>query len=135
MSTSQLTTGNWGEELAARHLVHEGYHLLERNWHAGHYEVDIIAERFGLLVFVEVKTRTHSSDEEAAEAVDHEKQGFLLAAARNYLGRQDMDNLVRFDIITITGDAPPYHVVQTLDAFSADSYARVEMLRKHKPRL
>ena len=35
--------GKIGEELAVEYLTDKGYQILERNWHSGHKEIDIIA--------------------------------------------------------------------------------------------
>ena len=49
--------GKEGELLAANHLQSEGYVIRHRDWRCGHKELDIVAEKDGTLVFVEVKTR------------------------------------------------------------------------------
>ena len=49
--------GRAGEEFAARFLESCGYALLERRWRRPGGEIDLIAARAGLVVFVEVKTR------------------------------------------------------------------------------
>ncbi|MBR7052890.1 MAG: YraN family protein, partial [Bacteroidaceae bacterium] len=49
------STGNSGEDLAADYLVAKGYFIVERNWRSGHKEIDIVARREGVVVFVEVK--------------------------------------------------------------------------------
>ncbi|MBP3228817.1 MAG: YraN family protein [Bacteroidaceae bacterium] len=126
MTTAKRRFGDTGEELATRHLVRQGYHLLERGWRVGHLEVDIIAERFGEIVFVEVKTRRDEVFRTAREAVDHTKQRNLLAAAREYCLTKDLDQPVRFDIITVVGAAPPYRLEHIPDAFSATTYAHAE---------
>ena len=41
-----------GEEAAARFLMFRDYSILEQNWRVGHLEVDIIAQKRGLLIFV-----------------------------------------------------------------------------------
>ena len=136
MTTEKRAYGDQGEEAAARFLVKEGYHLLERNWRIGHLEVDIIAEHFGLLVFVEVKTRRSEDYESAAETVSHNKQGHLIEAARVYCAEYRRDNPIRFDIITIVGCAPSFTITHIPDAFSTASHARVEQAmaaRRRKP--
>ena len=77
--------GRIGEDEACYYLAHEGYTLLDRNWRVGHLEVDIVAELFGEIIFVEVKTRSHEDAEQARLAVDLDKKRNLIAAAREYL--------------------------------------------------
>ena len=50
--------GNKGEDIAADHLKKSGFKILFRNWKWGKHEIDIIAEKDDMVVFVEVKTRT-----------------------------------------------------------------------------
>jgi putative endonuclease len=49
--------GNFGEEVAERYLKNHGYNILERNWRAGHKEIDLIVYK-KILIAVEVKTRS-----------------------------------------------------------------------------
>ena len=129
MKTAKQVLGYQGEEAAIRHLVRSCYHLLERNWRMGHLEVDIIAEQYGTLVFVEVKSRKKANPSEALEAVAHTKQGNLIEAAREFLLLHGLDNPVRFDIIAVTGTDNTPQITHVRDAFSAESYARVERSR------
>ncbi|MDZ7319254.1 MAG: YraN family protein, partial [candidate division KSB1 bacterium] len=48
------SVGKLGENLAAKFLEEKGYHILERNYRYGHGELDIIAEKDGMLIFIEV---------------------------------------------------------------------------------
>jgi putative endonuclease len=50
--------GRRGEDCAAEYLLQAGYTLVERNWRCDQGEIDLIAERAGDIVFVEVKTRS-----------------------------------------------------------------------------
>ncbi len=58
----QSITGSLGEELGCRYLQEKGYTIRETNYCNTHGrrlgEIDIIAEKDGEIVFVEVKTRT-----------------------------------------------------------------------------
>ena len=49
--------GRAAEEAAAKALAREGYRVLARNMRTPAGEIDIVAERKGSLVFVEVKAR------------------------------------------------------------------------------
>jgi putative endonuclease len=58
MSTeSGQTLGQVGEELAADHLMRQGFQILERNFRTRWGELDIVAFDGRALVFCEVKTR------------------------------------------------------------------------------
>ena len=47
-----------GEDIAVNYLKKKGYKIIERNFRKGYGEIDIIALKKNVLVFVEVKTRT-----------------------------------------------------------------------------
>ncbi len=111
--------GKQGEEAAARFLMFRDYSILERNWRAGHLEVDIIAQKRGLLVFVEVKTLANDDVMNPEERVDAEKRDNLVRAAKAYLRIHDLDQQVRFDIISVTGETPPFSVKHFTNAFAA----------------
>lgn len=100
------SAGNLGERAAARYLLLRGYRILERNWFYYKKEVDIIARRFGKLVFCEVKTRTVPQNaigllHAPAEAVNAEKRRNLLSAARAYRNLSGIFLPIRMDIIEV----------------------------------
>lgn len=95
--------GEWGEELAAVYLREKGYVILERDWHSGHRDIDIIAQKNDCTVFVEVKTRRSHDFGEPESAVDYKKQKNLLRAINHYLSYRHISNAWRFDVITIVG--------------------------------
>ena len=97
--------GQWGEELAERFLIDEGYFVRHRDWHFGHRDIDLVAtDKDGTLVFVEVKTRRSTDFSTPEESVDQKKIYNLAAAAAAYIKTFQVDVPVRFDVITIVGD-------------------------------
>jgi putative endonuclease len=94
-------TGKWGEEQALAHLKANNYAILATNWHFKNKEIDIIAKIDGLIVFVEVKTRTSLEFGEPEDSVSIKKQRFLISAANHYLVSKEIDAEARFDIISI----------------------------------
>lgn len=108
--------GRRGEEEACRYLAARGYRLLERNWRISHLEVDIIADYFGEVVFVEVKTRTDEGYASATDAVDAGKRERLHHAARAYMSLKGEDRPFRFDIITVVGARAPYNIQHFINA-------------------
>lgn len=115
--------GRVGEETACRYLMHAGYRLLARNWRCHHLEIDIVAEWYGEIVFVEVKSRSNEIFMAAADAVSRDKKERLVAAAKAYMSYYRLDQPYRFDIITVVGDAPPFEVEQHVNAFSVQGVA------------
>lgn len=109
--------GLWGEQTAALHLIHQDYQILERNWRCRHLEIDIIAEYLGEIVFVEVKTRSGGDFREARAAVDFYKRKHIMDAAQVYLHQNRLDNIWRYDVITIIGNAAHYRLRHEQRAF------------------
>lgn len=106
--------GRWGEEMAARFLVKNGYVILHRNWRHGHLELDIVADYFGELVFVEVKSRCNEHYQPAELAVDISKRKHLVKVAHDYMHYFRLDQPWRYDIITIVGDSQA-HILKHIE--------------------
>ena len=58
MTTQKQAYGHWGEETASAYLEKNGYTILARNYHTAHGEIDIVASKAAVLIFVDVKTRS-----------------------------------------------------------------------------
>ncbi|MCB2221399.1 MAG: YraN family protein [Bacteroidetes bacterium] len=93
--------GRKGEDLAVRFLRGLGYKILECNWRHEKDEIDIIAKDQELLVIVEVKTRSTAFFGEPEEAVGKRKQQYLIRATTAYIIENEIQNEVRYDIISI----------------------------------
>ena len=100
-------TGSEYEGLAAKWLENHGYRIVERNYRCGQGEIDLIAEKDGYLVFVEVKYRSNRGYGSPCEAVDYRKQKRISNAAAFYLRRYGylMDQPCRFDVAQVSADA------------------------------
>jgi putative endonuclease len=75
--------GRWGEGVATRFLQGKSYDVLARNWRSGHDEIDIVADDAGVLVFVEVKTRSFADKIGAYGAARTTRKKQALRRARN----------------------------------------------------
>lgn len=95
-------TGNKGEALAVQYLSGKGYAIMHKNWRHSHWEVDIIAEKDGILHFMEVKTRRTKKYGNPEDAVSNKKIQNLINAAEEYLYQQPQWKRVQFDILSIT---------------------------------
>lgn len=98
---SRKEIGTKGELLALHFLESNGMKVLERNWKCSEAEADLIAMDGDTVVVIEVKTRTSLRFGDPEEAVDERKQEKLIEAAEAYLESKELDNEVRFDIISI----------------------------------
>jgi putative endonuclease len=93
--------GAEGEARAARFLTRKGYRIIECNVRAGGVEMDIIASRGPLLVFVEVKTRRGFGQGLPEAAVDREKQQRLIRGASAWLQQNPTRaRRIRFDVVS-----------------------------------
>ena len=100
--------GNEAEDLAVQHLEEKGYRILERNWYSHHHELDIIAQKDGLVAIVEVRSLSKNYFQEPYQSVNRNKQRLIISAANAYIRRTGLNDEVRFDIISIiTGSTPP----------------------------
>jgi putative endonuclease len=112
-------TGAEGEKRAAEFLKEKGYQVLENNWRFKNLEVDIIALHQKTLVIIEVKTRTGNVLGDAGHWVDRQKQKKLIQAANAYVEQNQLDNEIRFDIITIIQSGKEQKIAHLEDAFYA----------------
>jgi putative endonuclease len=95
-------TGNKGENYACDLLVESGFTIIERNYHFGHGEIDIVAMDGDTLVFVEVKTRKNLEFGDPIEGVTKSKQKQIRKIAEGYLmEKKILDIDCRFDVVGI----------------------------------
>lgn len=92
--------GRLGEKKAAEFLLRKNYKIIACNWRFRKKEVDIVAEKDGFLVIVEVRTRTSSKWEHPRESITPAKMRFLVLAAEAYVKENEVDAPVRFDVVT-----------------------------------
>jgi putative endonuclease len=109
-------TGQIGEQLAADYLQKNGYLIIERNLRVYGIEVDIIAQKQYILVFVEVKTRTNN-----LLPIDRlfpkQQRERIIRAANFYVQKNSLDVDVRFDVIFIQKQRDQYTIEHIENAF------------------
>ena len=97
--------GKLGEDCAAKFLDANGYAIVARNFRIRSAEIDIIAQRNGVLAFVEVKARSNIRHGLPVEAVTLRKQKKIIEAASVFLQDENFsDCACRFDVIEIFFD-------------------------------
>jgi len=99
-------TGALGENIAADYLVDKGYTIRERNFRTREGEIDIIADRDGTLVFIEVRTRRSRSCGTPEESITEKKKERLVALAEAYMeDRDDLPDAWRIDAVALELDS------------------------------
>lgn len=95
--------GRRAEWLAALLLMLKGFAIVERRLKNPAGEIDLIAKRGKLVIFVEVKARARTDD--AIEAVTPRNRARVGAAAEMYLSRRQVlaECMRRYDIIAVAG--------------------------------
>ena len=90
--------GNHGEELVARALQEQGFKILARNYTSRQGEIDIVAYKKNLIIFVEVKTRS-ANYFDLSEVITHRKQHNIINTAKQFIAKHDYENVsYRFDV-------------------------------------
>jgi putative endonuclease len=103
------------ESRAAAYLIAKGYRILARRWKSPYGELDIVARRRKLLLFVEVKAR--ASLDEAAEAVTERQRQRIANAAQAWLATYPQPDVLdmRFDAVLVAPGKMPRHIEAAVD--------------------
>lgn len=113
------SVGNLGEDKACLYLKDLSYQIIERNFRTRSGEIDIIAIKDDVLVFVEVKTLPSGNVDVLSHELDLRKQRKIIKTAYFFLSkhREYNNSKIRFDVIVIDMPNLPsvYHIQ---DAFS-----------------
>jgi len=107
--------GQSAEARAEAFLQTQGMTLVARNWRCRFGEIDLIMQDGSTRVFVEVRLRNRSDFGDAAASVTPAKQKKLLAAARQYLTTLKTLPPCRFDVVALSGTAPPDWIKNAFD--------------------
>ncbi|HEX7520058.1 MAG TPA: YraN family protein, partial [Candidatus Deferrimicrobium sp.] len=104
-----------------RHLEGSGFTIVERNFRMRGGEIDIVARKAGVLVFVEVRSREVPGFGTPEESVTPAKRRRIVAAARQYLSNVPPSSWreARFDVIAIEGSGDTAELRHYPAAFDA----------------
>ena len=120
MTAATQLLGVEGERRAEAWLVERGWRILDRRFRSGHRDLDLVAERSGVVAFVEVKARRGSTFGHPVEAVNWRKQRELTRSAAVWIARFGGEKqLFRFDVIGVLIDESGTRIRHVENAFSA----------------
>jgi putative endonuclease len=107
LADNRALLGRAAEDLVAKRLIAAGFSLVGRNVRVGRLELDLIAQRAGLIVFCEVRARAHDRFVAPAATMDPRKVDRVKAAAAQWLRAARPARLdVRFDVAAVVFDVP-----------------------------
>lgn len=112
------STGKIGESIARKHYAKQGYFIIAKNFynHIGKRqgEIDFVAQKENLLVFVEVKNRTNAygSYNSAIDAMHNLKQRRLIKAVHWFIALNSnyADSSMRIDLCVVLLDKSANYV-------------------------
>ncbi|TDU82548.1 putative endonuclease [Kribbella voronezhensis] len=94
--------GQYGEDLAAKHLTAAGFAILERNWRCELGEIDIVARDGDTLVVCEVKTRRGLNYGSPLESITYRKLAKLRSLAGRWLSQHGTrPGQIRIDVVAV----------------------------------
>ena len=102
MTTQTALRGIHGEDIVAHHLEKQGFTIVERNYRQRYGEIDIIAQKTDLIVFVEVKARAYNRHFDHTQSITSSKQRKIALVAQRYLAQYHHDDKTcRFDVAIV----------------------------------
>lgn len=109
MSTREI--GVDGEDIASAYLERQGYDICLKNWTIPGGELDIIAYKDGVTVFVEVKFRTNTVRGHSRESLSFQKKRHLRRSGLLYATKNGLtEEMIRFDFIAIQKRSRCFHL-------------------------
>ncbi|MBI1836994.1 MAG: YraN family protein [Flavobacteriia bacterium] len=115
---NHIELGKFGENLAIKYLLNNGYQIKSKNYYYKKNEIDIVAENEDYLIIVEVKTRNTAEYGEPWTSVTKAKQKAIIQVANEYILQEDVNKNTRFDIISIVHNNHYTNIEHIIDAFS-----------------
>lgn len=93
--------GDVGEELACNYLLSKGFKILHKKYRSRFGEIDIIAAKGDLVVFVEVKYRSSSAFGKGFESVSKNKIDKIIKTSQYFIASHSDKYNYRYDVISI----------------------------------
>ncbi|MBF7688635.1 YraN family protein [Acinetobacter rathckeae] len=99
----QNKLGQWAEAVACKQLQQAGFVVLYQNYFSRYGEIDLVAFKGDLILFIEVKARASTAYGTSVEAISERKQAKIIQTAEYFIMQhpQYSDYNFRFDAICI----------------------------------
>src|SRR5512140_692288 len=120
MTVAAQFLGEECDRITEAWLVQRGWRILDRRFRSGHRDLDLVAEREGIVAFVEVKARRGRSFGHPVEAVNWRKQREMTRSAWVWIARYGgAKQEFRFDVVGVLMDESGTRVRHVENAFRA----------------
>jgi putative endonuclease len=114
--------GIHGEQSVVDYLQRNGFAILARNYRKQYGEIDIIARKKDLLIFVEVKTR-YNPYFDTSDVITPSKQRKIVMVAKEFLATQAAafaeSVMCRFDVALLTTQGDHHSITYIPHAFES----------------
>ncbi len=115
--------GKEAEEVVTQKLIKDGFSILERNYRKRGGEIDIIANKPNLMIFVEVKMRQQNYFD-LGNVITPSKQRKIIATAKYYMMRlSNAEQSYRFDVALLQGTPQGLALTYIPNAFNEGNYS------------
>lgn len=97
--------GRLAEEQALHYLQERGFKLVKKNYSCRLGEIDLIMRDREYLVFIEVRSRSHSGYGDGAASISYAKRQKIIKTTSHFLLMNQLQDKypLRFDVISIDG--------------------------------
>jgi len=107
LESTHVQEGAYYEEVALQYLLAQGLVFVGRNYRCKWGELDLLMRDQSFFVVIEVRYRKNNRYGSAAESITVSKQKKIIAATKHYIMQNNLDQALRFDVVTITGKSDP----------------------------
>lgn len=117
VGTYKQKLGKWGEDQACNYLEINRYEILARNYRFERAEIDLIASKNKVLIFVEVKVRKNAQFGMPETFASQNQRHRIRRAAEQFQIENKHNGFIRFDIVSILGKPEQFEILHLKDAF------------------
>lgn len=113
--TTNYSRGHDAEKIAAEYLIQHGYEVVDLNWRTRVCEIDIIAQKAGVMYFVEVKSRSSTQQGAGLDYITPKKLAQMEFAARMWVSENKYEGDYELSAIEI---GPDFKVTEFLTSIT-----------------
>ncbi len=82
-------TGKLAENLSCQFLKTKGYNIIERNFRSRYGEIDVVARKNNILIFIEIRSKSGSAFGSPEESFTAGKKQRFISTIMSYLNSHD----------------------------------------------